>query len=85
MHAFGLWGSVSFFVGLVCAIWLIIAKLVHQAQGVYFRQVADQPLFFIALLAMVLGFMLFLAGFLGEMIARSSADRNNYLISDRIE
>lgn len=84
MHAFGVWGSLSFLVGFVCAIWLIIAKLVHQAQGVHFRQVADQPLFFIALLAMVLGFMMFLAGFLGEMIARSSADRNNYLISDRI-
>lgn len=84
MHAFGVWGSLSFLVGFVCAIWLIIAKLVHQAQGVHFRQVTDQPLFFIALLAMVLGFMMFLAGFLGELIARSSADRNNYLISDRI-
>jgi len=85
MHAFGLWGSMAFFVGLISAIWLIIAKLVHQANGMPFRQVADQPLFFIALLAMVLGFMLFLAGFLGELIARSSADRNHYLISDRIE
>ena len=85
MHAFGLWGSVAFLVGFVCAIWLIIAKLVHQAHGLPFRQVTDQPLFFIALLGMVLGFMLFLAGFLGEMIARNGSDRNKYLISDRIE
>lgn len=85
MHAFGLWGSISFLIGFVCAIWLIIAKLVHQANGAPFRQVTDQPLFAIACLAMILGFMLFLAGFLGEMIARSSSDRNKYLISDRIQ
>ncbi len=85
MHAFGLWGSLAFLVGLISSIWLIVAKLVHQANNEPFRQVADQPLFFIALLAMVLGFMLFLAGFLGELIARNDADRNKYLISDRIE
>lgn len=85
MHAFGLWGSVAFFVGFVSAIWLIIAKLVHQSQGLPFRQVTDQPLFAIAMLAMILGFMLFLAGFLGEMIVRNSPDRNQYLISDTIK
>lgn len=85
MHAFGLWGSVSFLIGFVCAICLIIAKLVHQSNGMPFRQVTAQPLFFIAMLAMVLGFMLFLAGYLGELIVRSSPDRNNYLISDKIE
>ena len=84
MHAFGVWGTVAFLVGLICAIWLIIAKLVHQSHGVYFRQVTDQPLFFLALLAMVLGFMLFLAGFLGEMIARNDPDRNKYQISEKI-
>ena len=85
MHAFGLWGSVSFLIGFVCAIWLIIAKLVHQSQSLPFRQVTEQPLFFIAMLAMVLGFMLFLAGYLGELIARGSADRNKYQIADKIE
>jgi len=85
MHAFGFWGSVSFLVGFVCAVWLIIAKLVHQSNGMPFRQVTEQPLFFIAMLAMVLGFMLFLAGYLGELIARNGADRNTYLISDKIE
>ena len=84
MHAFGVWGSLSFLVGFVCAIWLIIAKLVHQAHGLPYRQVMDQPLFGIAMLAMVLGFMMFLAGFLGELIARNSSDRNKYLISDKI-
>ena len=84
MHAFGVWGSVAFLVGFICAIWLIIAKLVHQSHGVPFRQVTDQPLFFLALLAMVLGFMLFLAGFLGEMIARNDPDRNKYQIAKKI-
>ncbi len=84
MHAFGVWGSVAFLVGLVCAVWLIVAKLVHQSHGVPFRQVTDQPLFFLALLAMVLGFMLFLAGFLGEMIARNDPDRNKYQIAKKI-
>ena len=85
MHAFGVWGSLSFLVGFVCAVWLIIAKLVHQAHGMPYRQVMDQPLFGIAMLAMVLGFMMFLAGFLGELIARNGSDRNKYLVSDRIE
>ena len=84
MHAFGVWGSNAFLVGLVCAVWLIVAKLVHQSHGVPFRQVTDQPLFFLALLAMVLGFMLFLAGFLGEMIARNDPDRNKYQIAKKI-
>jgi len=51
----------------------------------HFRQVTEQPLFYIALLAMVFGLMLFLAGFLGEMIARSSNDRNKYQIAERID
>ncbi|MBQ4441910.1 MAG: glycosyltransferase [Bacteroidales bacterium] len=84
MHAFGVWGTIAFLVGFICAIWLIIAKLVHQSHGVPFRQVTDQPLFFLALLAMVLGFMLFLAGFLGEMIARNDPDRNKYQISEKL-
>ena len=84
MHAFGVWGSVAFLLGFICAVWLIIAKLVHQSNGVPFRQVTDQPLFFLALLAMVLGFMLFLAGFLGEMIARNDPDRNKYQIAKKI-
>lgn len=85
MHAFGVWGSVAFLVGFVCAAWLIIAKLVHQANQLPFRQVTDQPLFFIALLAMVLGFMLFLAGFLGELISRNGSDRNKYQIAARLQ
>ena len=64
--------------------WVIIAKLLRQANGTDFRPVTDQPLFFLALLSIIIGVMLFLAGFIGEMIARSSGDRNNYNIKDRL-
>jgi len=84
MHFFGLWGSVSFLLGFIFTIWIIVAKLVHQHAGVYYRAVTDQPLFFLALLAMVIGFMMFLAGFLGELIARNGSDRNKYLISEKL-
>ena len=74
-----------FLVGFVMTIWIIVAKLVHQAQGVHFRAVTDQPLFYLAILAVVLGVMLFLAGFICEMISRNSSDRNKYNIKDRID
>ena len=84
MHFFGYSGLLMFFVGFVMTVWIIVAKLVHQAQGVKFRPVTDQPLFYLALLAIVLGVMLFLAGFVGEMVARSNAERNRYNIKDEL-
>ena len=84
MHFFGYSGLLMFFVGFVMTVWIIVAKLVHQAQGLKFRAVTDQPLFYLALVAVILGVVLFLAGFLGEMIARSSSDRNRYNISDEL-
>ena len=84
MHFFGYSGLLMFFVGLVMTVWIIVDKLVRQAHGLKFRAVTDQPLFYLALVAVILGVMLFLAGFLGEMVARSSADRNRYNISDEL-
>ncbi len=86
MHFFGSLGSLSFLIGIVITIALIAQKLYrmsHQVPG--FRQVTDQPLFYLALLAMVFGLMLFLAGYLAELVVRNGSDRNKYLISDRIE
>ncbi len=80
MHFFGYSGILMFLTGFVMTVWVIVAKLVHQAQGVRFRAVTDQPLFYLALLAVVLGVMLFLAGFLGELISRNSSERNEYNI-----
>ena len=81
MHFFGVWGTVSFLFGFTITIILIAQKLIlmynHAAS---FRQVTDQPLFYLALLAMVVGTQLFLAGFLGEMMARNAPDKNQYII-----
>ena len=84
MHFFGYSGLLMFLVGFVMTVWIIVAKLVHQAQGLKFRAVTDQPLFYLALLSVVLGVMLFLAGLIGEMIARSAPERNSYNIKEEI-
>ena len=83
MHFFGTTGILMFLVGFVMTVWIIAAKLIHQAQGVRFRAVTDQPLFYLALLAVVLGAMFFLAGFLGEMVSRSASTRNDYNVKSR--
>ena len=85
MHFFGLWGSVSFLIGLIIVIIMIIKKLVLQSQGEVFRQVTDQPLFYLALLAVVIGCQLFLAGFLGELISGIDPKRDKYLIEKTLE
>jgi len=86
MHFFGSLGSLSFLIGIVITIVLIAQKLYRMSHAVVgFRQVTEQPLFYLALLAMVFGLMLFLAGYLAELVVRNGADRNKYLISDRIE
>ncbi len=85
MHIFGVWGIISFLIGFVIALWLIIDKVVSQIGGLRFRPVTDQPLFYLALVAILVGFMLFLTGFLGELISRNSATRNEYKIKDSIE
>ena len=85
MHFFGLWGSVSFFIGIVIVISMIIKKLVLQSHGELFRQVTDQPLFYLALLAVVIGCQLFLAGFLGELISGIDPKRDKYLIEKTLE
>ncbi len=80
MHFFGYSGLLMFLIGFIMTVWIIAAKLIHQSLGLKFRAVTDQPLFYLALLCVVLGVMLFLAGFIGEMIARSSGERNRYNI-----
>ena len=82
MHFFGFTGILMFLSGFIIAVILIAAKLIHQAGGMHFRPVTDQPLFYIALLAVILGVMLFLAGFICEMISRTSSERNKYNIKD---
>ncbi|MGM9791060.1 MAG: glycosyltransferase family 2 protein [Candidatus Cryptobacteroides sp.] len=80
MHFFGYSGILMFLVGFVMTIWIIVEKLVAQGRHLPFRPVTDQPLFFLALLAIIIGVLFFLAGFIGEMVARSSSERNKYNI-----
>jgi TRAP-type mannitol/chloroaromatic compound transport system permease small subunit len=81
MHFFGIWGSVSFLIGFVITIILITQKFILMSNhAAHFRQVTDQPLFYLAILAMIVGTQLFLAGFLGEIMARNAHDRNHYII-----
>jgi glycosyltransferase involved in cell wall biosynthesis len=84
MHFFGTSGILMFLVGFVMTVWIIAVKLVHQSQGLRYRAVTDQPLFYLALVALVLGVMLFLAGFLGEMISRNAEGRNDYNVRERL-
>ena len=83
MHFFGFTGILMFLVGFVISVCLIVTKLVHQAAGTKFRPVTDQPLFYLALVAVLVGVMLFLAGFICEMISRSSSERNHYNIREQ--
>ena len=84
MHLFGTTGILMFLVGGVMAIWIIVEKLINQARGLRFRAVTDQPLFYLALVAVILGVLLFLTGFVCELISRSSQERNRYNISEKI-
>ncbi|SFH18856.1 glycosyltransferase family 2 protein [Pontibacter chinhatensis] len=84
MHFFGSFGTLMFVVGLGITLWLIVQKLFGLYSGGRVRDIVDQPLFFLALVAVILGVQLFLAGFLAEMISISSSRRNEYLIRDRV-
>jgi glycosyltransferase involved in cell wall biosynthesis len=80
MHFFGSIGTIFFLAGGIISFWIILEKVLRIAR----RDVVDQPLFYLALLAMVVGVQLFLAGFLAEMISRNSPDRNKYIIDTRL-
>ena len=85
MYFFGSLGTVMFLLGGATTAWVIGAKLYKQAHDVPLRPVTDQPLFYLAILAIVLGVQLFLAGFLGELINRGASNRNDYLIDKKKE
>lgn len=83
MHFFGLMGSLTFLAGFVISVWLIADKVISQAQGLKFRAVTEQPLFYLALVALIIGVQLFLTGFLAELVSRNSNDRNKYHIAEK--
>ncbi len=85
MYFFGGLGTLMFFFGGVTTVWVIAYKLYKQANSLPLRAVTDQPLFYIAILCVILGVQLFLAGFLGELTNRNSSDRNRYLIDKTLK
>jgi glycosyltransferase involved in cell wall biosynthesis len=86
MHFFGFLGTLSFLFGFGFAGWILLEKFVLSKLGAPIpRDVVDQPLFFLSLTAIVIGVQLFLAGFLGEMVARNEPHRNEYHIDDMLD
>ena len=85
MYFFGGLGTLMFLLGGGTTGWIIVGKLWKQAHALPLRPVTEQPLFYLAILAVILGVQLFLAGFLGELINRGSSDRNKYLIDKTLD
>ncbi len=79
MHLFGLLGTLSFLIGFGIAVKLTVDKFAYDIFNM-----TDRPLFYFGMLAMIIGTQLFVAGFLGELIARSSQDRNTYLVAETV-
>jgi len=84
MHFFGSLGVLSFFLGIIMAIYIMVEKQVHIWNNLPYRNSTDQPLFYLALVAIVVGSQMFLAGFVAELVGRNAPERNQYLIEKEI-
>ncbi|MFA7389539.1 MAG: glycosyltransferase [Proteiniphilum sp.] len=84
MHIFGLWGSLMFLIGFIAVILVGAIKLYDMHHGNPYTLVTDSPYFYISLTMMILGTLLFLAGFLGELVSRNSPERNHYRVEEEI-
>lgn len=80
MHFFGPWGMLLFLAGFAIAAYLAVAKIVFEQY-----RMAERPIFYLGILCMIVGSQLFLAGFLGELMLRNSPERNQYLVSERLD
>lgn len=85
MHFFGTMGVLSFVIGTVLAMYLLFEKLYNISQGLRYRNVTDNPTFFLALIAIVIGSQLFLAGFIGELFVKQTFKKDEYLIEQKTE
>ncbi|AFR35792.1 glycosyltransferase family 2 protein [Riemerella anatipestifer] len=84
MHFFGAVGTLMFIIGFLSSLWLGVSKLIDMSKGVYGHLIADNPWFYIALTMMIMGPLLFIAGFLGELIIRTNREHKNYHIEEII-
>jgi len=84
MHFFGLLGSASFFTGFIITCWLIFQKVYGLGKGVAVREITDQPLFFLALVALIIGVQLFVTGFIAELMTSNQSKETEYKIDEEI-
>ncbi|MEO8148689.1 MAG: glycosyltransferase family 2 protein [Bacteroidia bacterium] len=84
MHLFGTVGTIMFMIGFFSSVYLGLGKLYNVYNHIYARMLTDRPSFYIALTSMILGTLLFIAGFLGEMISRNSPVRNVYQVEEKV-
>ena len=86
MHFFGAWGIISFLLGFILTVTILWEKLdsVWISKVPLKREIAEQPIFYLALVALVIGVQLFLTGFLAELLARQSVSKKDYLVIEKV-
>lgn len=84
MHFFGIWGSIMFVLGGGVSVYLVAEKIYKSLNNLPTRDVTEKPLFYLSLVAVILGVQLFLSGFLAELVSRNSSERNHYFIEKKI-
>jgi arginine exporter protein ArgO len=84
MHLFGTLGSLVFLGGFLASVWIGAQKLYMLNKGIRTILITNSPYFYLALTAMIIGTLLFIAGFLGEIISRNSPDRNEYHVDENL-
>ena len=84
MHFFGLLGTLSFFSGFVITCWLIFQKVYGLSKGLQVREITDQPLFFLALVALIIGVQLFVTGFIAELMTSNQSKETEYKIDEEL-
>ena len=84
MHFFGLLGTLSFMTGFLITLWLIFNKIYSMNNGLKVREIVDQPLFFLALVALIIGVQLFVTGFIAELMTSSQSKEAEYKIDEEI-
>ena len=85
MHVFGFLGSIMFFIGFLSVLAIGVNKLIDLSNNVYHNLITDSPWFYIALTTMMIGTQMFLAGFIADLVSRSSSQRNDYQIEEYIK
>lgn len=85
MHFFGAWGFSSFILGFCITMWMVIEKFYKSKMNIPVRDVTDQPLFYIALVLLIVGVQMFLAGYIAELMNSDSQKKNDYLIASHLD